>query len=207
MYPETLYPKTREVLNNIKNLDILKEFYLAGGTALALQIGHRKSFDLDFFAYNFPKRDLILQNLKPYKPKIIHESDGTLDLLIDDVKVSFLLYKYPLVKNLIKFEGIYMASIIDIACMKLSAISSRGSKKDFIDIYVILQRNSLSYIFEMFEKKYKDVSFQKLAILKSMIYFQDAENDPEPDFVKYINWKEIKNFLEEKVKNYFDKIL
>jgi len=93
MYPQTLYPKTREVLEKIKGLPILENFYLAGGTALSLQLGHRKSVDLDFFTPNFPKRDILISSLKQFEPTIAQEAEGTLDLLISNVKVSFLQYK------------------------------------------------------------------------------------------------------------------
>ena len=100
MYPQTLYPKTRQVLEKIKSLPSMTDFYLAGGTALALQLGHRKSIDLDFFSSNFPKRDLILQEIQILDPRITYEAPGTIDLLIDDVKVSFLEYNYPLLEDL-----------------------------------------------------------------------------------------------------------
>lgn len=205
MYPETLYPKTRQVLENIKKLPVLSDFYLAGGTALALQLGHRKSVDLDFFSANFPKRDLILQALRPFNPQITHEVSGTIDVLIDEVKVSFLEYNYALIEDLKEFEDVKIASVIDIACMKLSATSSRGSKKDFIDLYVILQNFSLEELFSQFEKKFMGVSYQKLILLKSLTYFADAETEPDPDYTESLSWTEIKKTIEDKVKNYLQK--
>jgi len=204
MYPETLYPKTKQILDKIKSLPILSQFYLSGGTALSLQLGHRKSVDLDFFSADFPKRDLILQAFSQYNPKIIQEASGTLDLVIDEVKVSLLEYKYPLIGELTEFEGVKMAGVTDIACMKLSAISSRGSKKDFIDLYKILQKISLNEIFTKFEIKFKGVEYQKTHILKSLLTFDLADDDPEPDYIEKINWINVKGSIEKDVKNYLD---
>jgi len=204
MYPQTLYPKTKQVLEKIKTIPSYPDFYLAGGTALALQLGHRKSIDLDFFTDKFPKRDILLQDLKPFKPRVVQENPGTLDLMVDEVKVSFLEYKYPLMQKVVEFEGTKLASVIDIACMKLSAVSSRGSKKDFIDLYFILQKHSLNQILNVFEEKYKGVEYQKSHILKSLIYFSDANSDPDPDFIEVVDWNKVKMSLEKDVKNYLN---
>jgi hypothetical protein len=202
MYPQTLYPKTKQVLDKLKKLSILKDFYLAGGTALALQIGHRRSVDLDFFTKKFPKRDLLLQELRPLNPSVSQEAPGTMDLLINNVKVSFLEYKYPLLQPLVNYRGINLANTIDIACMKLSAVSSRGSKKDFVDLYVILQKYELNKLINDFEEKYKGADYQKVHILKSLIFFDDADEEPELDYIKNIKWEAVKTSIENKVKNY-----
>ncbi len=206
MYPQTLYPKTKQVLEKLKNLPLLKRFYLAGGTALALQLGHRKSQDLDFFTSDFPKRDLLLQALALLNPKIIQEAPGTIDLLISGIKVSFLEYNYPVINKFVVFEKVNLASVVDIACMKLSAISSRGSKKDFIDLYEILKKSDLKTLFTTFEKKFKNVKFQKLHLLKSICFFADADKEPDPQYLKKYNWQEVKNKLQQEVKNYLKKL-
>jgi predicted nucleotidyltransferase component of viral defense system len=139
MHEATLYPKTKQILDQISSEPFLNHFYLAGGTALALQLGHRKSSDLDWFSPQFPKIQLLLQNLNKYKVTVTQTAPGTLDTLIDGVKVSFLEYTYPMIEKLVPFNGIQMASVSDIACMKITAISSRGSKKDFVDLYEILR--------------------------------------------------------------------
>ncbi len=202
MHPQTLYPKTKQVLIDIAKLQLPGKFYLAGGTALALQLGHRKSIDLDLFSAEFPKRDILLQNLRSLNPTISAEAEGTLDTLIDEVKVSFLEYTYPLLEDLTEFEGLNIASVKDIACMKLTAISSRGSKKDFIDFYNILQTTDLATLFTSFEKKFEGVSYQKLHILKSLTYFEDAEKDPDPDYIEKFDWEEVKRFLEKTTTEY-----
>lgn len=200
MYKETLYSKTEQVLEHIENNPIFKDFYLAGGTALALQLGHRKSIDLDWFTGEFPKHEQIKQAFAENAPIIIHESHGTIDMVIKDVKISFLEYKYPLLKPLVEFESIKMASILDIACMKISAVSSRGSKKDFVDLYFVMQTTPLSEIIEAFNQKFSQVSYQENHLLKSLVYFEDAEEDPDPDFLVDISWNEIKKAIENEVR-------
>jgi hypothetical protein len=205
MYPQTLYPKTKQVLIKLVKQNLVSGFYLAGGTGLSLQLGHRKSIDLDFFSGDFPKRDLLLSSLRNLKPKILHEAKGTLDLSIEDVMVSFLEYRYPLISDFVDFEGVKVASVIDIACMKLSAISSRGSKKDFIDYYEILETYSLKQLFNAFDKKFKGVEYQKLHLLKSLFYFNDAESDPEPILLKELDWDVVKARLEKEIKDFLGK--
>jgi predicted nucleotidyltransferase component of viral defense system len=202
MYPETLYPKTKQVLELLSAEKFLSDFYLAGGTALALQIGHRKSIDLDFFSSSFPDEITLLNALEKFNPTILNQAPKTLDILINETKVSFLQYNYPLLEKFGNHTGVNMASVIDIACMKITAISSRGSKKDFIDLYEILKTNSLEKIFLNFEKKYKNVKYQKTHLLKSLLFFNDAENDPDPDYMLAQSWDTIKLSLEKAVKQY-----
>ena len=205
MHPQTLYPKTKQVLKKLAHLPFLKDFYLAGGTGLALHLGHRKSIDLDVFSDNFPKRDVLLQNLAGLKPKVIQEAPGTLDLTIQGVKVSFLEYNYKLLEPTSTFEKVALASVIDIACMKLTAVSSRGSKKDFVDIYFILDKHPLEELLRMCQKKFSKVSYQELHIIKSLTYFDDADNDPDPDFLENISWATVKETITSKAQVYLAK--
>jgi len=168
-------------------------------------LGHRKSIDLDFFSSSFPKFEILVAKLKTLNPKVINQDKGTLDLYIDGVKVSFLEYKYPLVGDFLEFDQVKVASLEDIACMKLSAISSRGSKKDFIDLYFILQKFSLGELLDLFEKKFKGVNYQMSHILKSLVYFEEAEKQPDPVFLTYFDWQKAKKFIEESLVNYDEK--
>lgn len=196
MFEKAIDTKTRQVLRKIRETGVLDGFYLAGGTALSLILGHRKSIDLDFFSANFPKAEILLAKLKHLNPKVINQDKGTLDLYIDGVKVSFLEYNYPLVGDSLEFDGVRVASLSDIACMKLSAISSRGSKKDFIDLYFILKEKSLDEILSLFKKKFKGVDYQMTHILKSLVYFEEADRDPDPVFLAPFDWEEAKKTLE-----------
>jgi len=202
MHPETLYPKTKQVLDLLSSEPFLKDFYLAGGTGLSLQLGHRKSIDLDFFINTFPNHQTLLKNISKHNPTIINQSNGTLDVLINDTKVSFLEYKYSLINSLIPYDHIQIASIMDIACMKITAISSRGSKKDFVDLNEILKEFTLEQTFSNFEQKYQNIKYQKAHLLKSLIFFLDAENDPEPDYLLKQDWNQIKKNIESQVQKY-----
>ncbi|MBU0535191.1 nucleotidyl transferase AbiEii/AbiGii toxin family protein [Patescibacteria group bacterium] len=195
MHEETLSIETKKVLEKIQTEETLKAFYLAGGTALALQLGHRKSVDLDFFSQNYPAQEALLQNLNKYKPTVVQQDRGTLDVFIDKVKVSFFEYKYPLLEKTIKYKTIELAQLLDIACMKIAAISQRGTKKDFVDLYMLLQKYSLDEILKAFEKKYSGINYHKLHILKSLVYFDDADSDPEPDYLLNLSWNDVKTFI------------
>ena len=195
MHEETLYLKTKNTLEKIRHEEMLNSFYMAGGTALALQLGHRKSVDLDFFSQNYPSHERLLQTFGKYQLIIVQQAKGTLDVFIDDVKVSFFEYKYPLLEDTHPYKQIKLASTLDIACMKIAAIAQRGTKKDFVDLYVLLQSFTLDEILRAFEKKYAGTVYQRLHILKSLVYFDDAENDPEPDYISPIKWKDVKHLL------------
>ncbi len=202
MFEKAIDSKTRQVLAKIKETGVLNNFYLAGGTALSLILGHRKSVDLDFFSSRFPKTEILLAKLRSLGPEIINQDKGTLDLYIKGVKVSFLKYDYPLVGDFLEFDGVEIASLADIACMKLSAISSRGSKKDFIDLYFILEKESLKNLLSLFQKKFKGVDYQMAHILKSLVYFEDAEQDPDPVFLVSFDWGRAKERLRKEVLSY-----
>ena len=193
MYTETLAPETRRVLEKISRQPFIRDFYLVGGTALALHLGHRESIDLDFFsAENF-----VLEKLKKEIPalgqyRLTNEEDGTLDGMLDDVKLTFIRYAYPLLFPLVDWSGVQLADERDIACMKIDAISSRGSRKDFIDLYFLLEKYSLSALFSFFEQKYSHIEYNKLHLLKSLAYFDDAEEDVMPKMLKSVSWDVVK---------------
>ncbi len=199
MHEETLYINTRKTLDLIKNETILEHFYLAGGTALALQLGHRKSIDLDFFASDYPSHESILQDFKKYSPRVLQQAKGTLDIYINDVKVSFFESPYRMIDDFSYFEKLKIAGILDISCMKLLAISQRGTKKDFVDLFVILQNYSIQDLIKIFEKKYSGIDYSKTHLLKSLVYFEDAEKDPEPDYIHKIDWELVKTQIRNKV--------
>lgn len=152
------------------------DFYLAGGTALALQIGHRDSVDFDFFSEKDINSKELFERLRDvFKGHVllkIQEASNTLTVLIDSaIKVSFFSYKYKLIKKLINDRNLYLASIEDIGCMKLSAITGRASNKDYIDLYFILQHLALSDLLESARRKYPELD--RNLILKSIVYFED----------------------------------
>lgn len=180
-----------------------KNFYLAGGTGLALQLGHRLSEDLDFFSgSDFISQDIL--NFLPAKEvKIIDETDNTLHLFLREQKISFLKYPYRLLENFIYYKGCPLASYLDIALMKLIAISQRGAKKDFVDLYTVLKKKNLKleYLLGLLEEKYQ-IKYSYLHILRSIGYFQDAENDPMPLMRRKTGFSELSDDEWEEIKWY-----
>ena len=181
-----------------------KEYYLAGGTGLALQIGHRDSVDFDFFTEENIDTEKLFKKIKKifqdYQVVKIEEEENTLSVLIgDDVKISFFNYPYKLIGKLVDEENFKIASIEDIGCMKLSAIVGRASNKDYIDIYYILQKIKLGVLLEKASVKFPDID--RNLILKSLVYFQDIQEE-NISFKNnnYVAFGEVKTFLEKKVK-------
>jgi hypothetical protein len=169
-------------------------YYLVGGTALALQIGHRNSVDIDLFGDQPIDHDLyfeILSNLGTFE--VSKSSKNVFISLINNIKVDFVNYRYPLLDKPLEIEGIRMLSKKDIAAMKMNAISGRGSKKDFIDLFFILKDYSLATIMGFYTKKYNDGS--AFLVLKSLIYFEDAEIEEMPFMFNNITWQTVKDSI------------
>jgi len=195
---ETLPEKTAKLIKILQqsNPSFLQEFYLSGGTALSLHLGHRESEDLDFFSKKIFDSKLLQTKLEKIgKLENLELAENTLNTFMKGVKLQFLGYPYPLLKPTVNFGNIKISSVIDIACTKLQTISMRGSKKDFIDLYFILKKYALEKLFQKLDQKYKDSDFNKIHILKSLVYFVDADAQPMPRMHKQINWKEIKKTL------------
>ncbi|MCK4781766.1 nucleotidyl transferase AbiEii/AbiGii toxin family protein [Candidatus Parcubacteria bacterium] len=205
MHKKVINQKTENLLSKLTESKIIKDFYLAGGTALALQYGHRKSIDLDWFN----QKDFDTAKLKKdlaQLGKIIIDSEekNTLNLTINNVKLSFLGYPYKLLFPFVKWRGIKLADPRDIACMKLDAVSSRGAKKDFIDLYFILKDCSLVELMRFFNKKYQKIEYNQLHILKSLVYFVEADSEPMPIMLQEIDWQEVKKYFQETIKQKFN---
>nr|AQS34470.1 hypothetical protein [uncultured bacterium] len=203
MFTNVVPQATRLVLQKINKLSFLLSFYLTGGTALTLQIGHRESQDLDFFNQNSFQPELIQKELETAGELTgVEISKGTLNCFLDDVKLQFLNYPYPLLEPRVQWKGIWISAKIDIACTKLITISARGNKKDFIDMYFLLQENDLPTLFEKLKKKYPKANYNETHILKSLVYFADADNQPPPRMHRDISWEQVKSEIIKKVKQF-----
>ena len=205
MFEETLSQKSKNSLALLGKTGILKNAYLAGGTALALQIGHRISVDFDFFTEKKFDEKIIIRKLKEssLKFQLLRTSAGTILGSVDKTKFSLFFYDYPLLEKTETFLGIKIVGLKDIAAMKLAAISDRGTKRDFIDLYfltVVEKAFFLEEIFELYEKKFKLIKQNKIHILKSLVYFEDAEADTMPNMLKPVSWSKVKLFFETEVK-------
>jgi len=188
------------------------DFYLAGGTGLALQIGHRDSIDFDFFSSNsFDPNKLIERLLAIFGHKsftVTQIEKNTLSILLNsEIKISFMTYDYPLLNSLIQTEFLNISSIPDIACMKLSAIMQRSALKDYADLYEIMKIYSLEQLLLFAKKKYPMID--STVILKSLSYLEDIIDEPliykdeklMPSLIK------LKQFFQNEVKKYINKII
>ena len=172
LFVNTLPAKTGILIAGLQKKlpDFLKNFYLSGGTALSLQIGHRESEDLDFFCEKDFDPGRIEIALKSFGSLEETELDkNTLNTYLNGVKLQFLGYPYRLIEPLINWQGINLSSVIDIACTKLQTVGMRGSKKDFVDIYFLLEIFSLKDLFKALEEKYPEVGYNTTHILKSLV--------------------------------------
>lgn len=199
----TVEPRTLELLKELMTLSEVAPFYLVGGTALALQLGHRISIDLDLFTTEiFNKENLVEVLEKRYNVSLESEGKSMLITYIDQIKVDFVKMSYPILFPPLFVEGVRMLDIKDIAPMKLKAIVQRGSKKDFYDIYFLSQIMPMSSIIELFQKKFKQ--HEIFHVIKSLTYFEDAENYPDPMvFDKKITWGKVKTTIQQEVKKLF----
>ena len=187
----TVESNALELLKKLQKSPLLGSARLVGGTALALQIGHRKSIDLDFFGeLNFEIQELIDEIKEFAELTILSESKNIHVYSVAGIKVDFVNCKYPWLDDAVVEDGITLASIRDIAAMKISAIIGRGTKKDFIDIAFLLQKFSLKEILDFYSMKYNDGSV--FTALKSLTYFDDAEDDIMPDMLIRKSWKQVK---------------
>ncbi len=176
-----------QILDDARRRFILKisslneQFYLAGGTGLALHLGHRLSYDFDFFSEKEFETEKLFSDIKTVCPqsslKIVQKEKNTLGLLVDnEIKLTFLYYPYSLIQPLVYDELLKIASIADIGCMKLTALVGRAALRDYVDLYFILQKINLQDLLILAKQKYPELD-QNL-ILKSLVFFDDVEQAP-----------------------------
>ena len=193
---EVIGQQVERTLRDLRECGVLDRCYLAGGTGLALHLGHRRSQDLDFMSPEPVAPDALIQKLQKLAGfGLESQAPNTLHATIRRIKVSFLAYPYPLLFSFMIFLGVKVADPRDIACMKLSAIASRGTKRDFVDLYVVSKQYDVSQVLEWFKQKYAQVNQNVMHVLKSLAYFEDAEKDPMPDMLEPLSWGEVKRFF------------
>ena len=193
---EVISASTEATLNVLRDANLLDGCYLAGGTALALQLGHRLSLDLDFFSQEHFDEGRLIQDIQKLSGfALVAKAPYTLHATIKETKVSFLGYAYPALFPTSKFREVAVAAPQDIACMKVSAIASRGTKRDFVDLYVCAKQLGLAEILRLFDKKYAQSNFSRIHILKSLTFFSDAEKDPMPHMLVALGWDTVKQFF------------
>lgn len=196
---QTILPDTLELLKELSSRPEMSGLRLVGGTALALQYGHRQSIDLDFFGTPQVEQDEIVETFSTLGPLSIHNrSRKILQVVLRDIKVDVIDYsQYPWICAPVVEDGITLASPQDIAAMKINAVEGRGSRKDFVDIYFLLQHYSLSELLDFYAQKYPNHSFFRA--LLSLTYFDDAEQQAMPKMLANVNWEEIKTAITKEV--------
>lgn len=199
---QTIQPDTLELLKRLSNHDELRETRLVGGTALALLYGHRQSIDLDFFGH-LPndKEELIAIASQEGKTTVLNRTNYILQMIINGVKVDFVDYsRYPWIDEPVQSDGFILASDKDIAALKVNAIMGRGTRKDFVDIYVLLQHFSLEEILSFYKQKYPENS--EYRALRSLTYFEDAEMQDMPTMLFNTSWNDMKKAIIKAVCDY-----
>ena len=198
LFWNTITKNMRLVLSEFTQSELGKRFYLAGGTALSLQIGHRLSVDLDFFS---PTEDIpsiraeLEKALAPLNATLADSAWGNLVYLAKNIRVGFYGYGYPLVAPIIETKDARLASIEDIALMKLDALLSRATRKDFYDLYFICQSIPLHQIFDKAPQKYPSVRDFEAQTVKRLVYFENAEAEADPSMLKHVDWQAVKEYF------------
>lgn len=195
---ETIEPATLELLKSIQAIPELNQTRLVGGTSLALQLGHRKSVDLDFFGDVPYDTNALVSMLMPLgKVTVLKDSTNIHIFLVNGIKVDFVNFGFAWRQDALLAEGLRLAQLEDIAAMKITAIIGRGTKKDFIDVANLLKIYPLSQIFSFYESKYPNAS--AFMAMKSLLYFEDAEHDAMPVMLIQQTWDEVKAIVTEAV--------
>lgn len=192
---QTIHPNTLELLKQLASQPELSQTRLVGGTALALQYGHRQSIDLDFFGVLPEDKEELLEMMSRVGNMIVtNRTKMIVQAVINQVKVDFVDYsRYPWIDEPVQGDGFVLASDKDIAAMKVNAIIGRGTRKDFIDLFVLLQYYSLTEIMAFYKQKYPE--FSEYRALLSMTYFEDAEMQDMPKMFIDTSWKEMKKAI------------
>lgn len=202
MHPEALPPKSKGIFPHLSHFPA---FVLAGGTALALQIGHRVSVDFDFFLHEKLLPEDLLQSMqdvfrgKALEPLVNNREE--VSALVEGVKITFLHYPFPLLFPPVPYGGIELLSVKEIAATKAYTIGRRGSLKDYVDLYFILSENhaSLQEILAYAEKKYGP-HFNGRLFLEQIIYLEDVEETPVTFLKSPVSKQTLQNFFEERIR-------
>lgn len=204
MNPKVLPAEAWAVVKLLKRTDLLDGWILAGGTALALQLGHRISVDLDFFRHeDFQVAPLRQALARLGKLEVPSMAPGTLHCRLDDIRLTFSRSEVPFLHEPVPYRGLHLADVRDIAAMKVIAVAGRGAKKDFIDLYAYLEAGaSFPDLMAVVQQRYRDTDFNVMHLLRSLVYFDDAEAEPMPKMLSKAGWPEIRRRLEREVRDW-----
>ncbi len=205
LYTSTIDANTLSLLKELLALPVLKDYALVGGTALALQYGHRLSIDLDLFSEApLVYDEMLAALLKHFGSRLVYEGNFSrfgIFCFIDNIKVDIVHYPHLRIAPITTIENIKMYHAKDISAMKIQAILGRGKKKDFWDIAELLHHFTLEEIIENHQKKYPN-QMLLISIPQALIYFEDAEESEDPVSLTNQSWESIKQMIRQKVNEY-----
>ena len=195
----TLAPSTLGLLRRIQSQAAFADTRLVGGAALALHFGHRTSIDFDLFGSwePLPPLELALSNCAASVMKTGGE-ESLQFFTVDGVKIDCVTYPYKWLRPAVVSDGIRLADIPDIAAMKLAAATNRGTRKDFVDVYFLLRKYSLRQMLDWYAEKYPDGN--DYLVLRSLVYFDDAELEPMPNMLTPVEWRSVTKAIESAVR-------
>lgn len=200
----TITPEMHKLMAAFARTELGGRFYLAGGTALALQLGHRRSVDLYYFSHSEDIPALfepLRQSLQPFVPALADSAWGSLAFLAQGVRIGFYGYGYDLVQPLVEIEAIKLASVADIALMKLDALLGRAGRKDFHDLYEICKRIPLRQLLDLAPQKYPHVRDFEAQVVKRLAYFESAEQDEPPPLLEKVAWETVKAYFRQQARD------
>lgn len=200
-HPEVLGCRQQRVLNQLGPVLSKRGFFLVGGTAVALHLGHRRSVDFDWFTRDQFDPLTMAQELRDESIPFVTESEttGTLHGSVHGVHVSLIRHNYPLLKPPRVWRRIHIAARADLAAMKLSAVAQRGAKKDFVDIYGLGKRgHSLEQMLQWYRQKFETTDITHL--VRSLSYFDDSIQERLPKMLWDVNWRTVKETIRRWVK-------
>lgn len=196
MISEVLAKPTKELLDKFSLHDFPEGSYLGGGTAVALWLGHRQSEDLDWFSpKEFDEKMWQMKWENDWQFTLMSRDWQTLEGQIGEVKTSLYYYKYPMIGKSEKFGEVQIAGLEDLSAMKLEAIISRGTKRDFVDLYFLAKKFGLDKMFEYYDLKYGLFKDRELIMKKALIYFDEADTEEMPNMLTHLDWKEVKAYF------------
>jgi len=205
LHTETVEPGTFSLLKELMELPALQQFSLVGGTALSLRYGHRSSIDLDLFYHErFDQPEIVKVLVENFKQRFVYKHQLTqfgIFCFIDDVKVDIVDFPHLPISAIEVEDGIRFYSSADIAAMKIQAILGRGKKKDFWDLYELLQHYSLQQIMDWHRQKYPS-QMLAISIPHAITYFVDADESETPVSFKKQTWESVKKGISKAVSDY-----
>lgn len=189
MFENILLPSTKRLLEKLSPASLPNDSYLAGGTAIALHLGHRRSADLDFFTPSNFNESVWEEKLKKELGfKLIQRDWQTLTGSVGQVKLSLFGYNHKLINKTVKLYNTQVASPPDLAAIKLNTIIGRGTKRDLIDIYFLAQEYTLGTLFKFYQQKYADFQEKEIMIKKALVFFEEADKDEMPNMLAKTEW-------------------